>query len=89
MFDKPSFRTTALYVSNMTITTIKNVKNILVVVSINLHLGYIRNLSWIDKQILEILVDSNYAQSIKNRIGKNSEYNVISDFDALSAKSFH
>ena len=73
----------------MTFTTIKNVKSILAAAPINLHLGYIRNLSWIDKQILEILVDSNHAPSIKNRIGKSSEYDVKSDLDPLSAKSFH
>ena len=81
--------TTALYISNMPFLTIKNVKAILAGDPIRIHLRYIYNLSWIDKQILELLVDSNHADRIKNRIGKNSEYFVKSDFDPLAPDSFN
>ena len=69
--------------------SIRNIKAILAGDPIRIHLGYIFNLSWIDKQILELLVDSNHADRIRNRIGKNSEYYVKSDFDPLSADSFN
>lgn len=69
--------------------SIRNVKAILAGDPIRIHLGYIFNISWIDKRILELLVDSNHADRIKNRIGKNSEYYVKSDFDPLSADSFN
>ena len=55
---------------------------------LRIQLRQIYNISWIDKRILELLVDSNHADRIKNRIGKHSEYYVKSDFDPLSADSF-
>ena len=81
--------TTALYISNMPFLTIKNVKAILARDPICIHLRHIYNLSWIDKRILELLVDSNHADRIKNRIGKNSDYFVKSDFDPLAPDSFN
>ena len=66
--------TTALYISNMPFLPIKNVKAILAGDPIRIHLQYIYNVSWIDKRILELLVDSNHADQIKNRIGKHSDY---------------
>lgn len=81
--------TTALYVSNMPYMPIKDVKDILAASPINIQKRDIRNLSWIDKQILEILVDSNHADRMKNRIGKNSDYYVKLNFDPLSSDSFH
>lgn len=80
--------TTALYISNMSFLSIRNVKAILARDTIRIQLRHIFNLSWIDKRILELLVDSNHADQIKNRIGKHSDYYVKSDFDPLSVDSF-
>ena len=80
---------TALYISNMPFLSIPNVKAILAGDPLRIQLRHIYNLSWIDKEILELLVDSNHADRIKNRIGKHSDYYVKSDFDPLSADSFN
>jgi len=85
---KSTAPTTALYISNMPFMTIKDVKTILAAAPINIQLRDIRNLSWIDKHLLEMLVDSNHADRIKNRVGKKSDYYVKSDFDPLCADSF-
>ncbi|PWW71676.1 hypothetical protein C7212DRAFT_348828 [Tuber magnatum] len=69
-----STTTTALYVSGMTHIPLK-------------QLRFIHNLSWIDQRILEILVDTNHAERIKNRIGKYSGYVVKSSFDPLTMDS--
>ncbi|PUU78236.1 hypothetical protein B9Z19DRAFT_1065196 [Tuber borchii] len=84
-----SIVTTALYVSGIPFMTIKDIKNILASAPINLQRRDICNLSWIDRRIVEILVNTTHAQKIKNRIGKYSEYIVKSDFDPLSPESFH
>jgi len=81
--------TTALYISYMPFLSIQNVKTILVGDPLRIQLWDIYNLSWIDKQILELLVDSNHADRIKNGIGKHSDYYVKSDFYALSPASFN
>jgi len=81
--------TTALYIGNMPFLSIQNVKTILAGDPLRIQLQHIYNLSWIDKQILELLVDSNHADRIKNRIGKHSDYYVKSDFDPLSPASFN
>ena len=72
----------------MPFLSIRNVKAILAGDPIRIQLQHIFNFSWIDKRILELLVDSNHADQIKNRIGKHSDYYVKSDFDPLSADSF-
>ncbi|PUU76249.1 hypothetical protein B9Z19DRAFT_1066766 [Tuber borchii] len=84
-----SIVTTALYVSGIPFMSIKDIKNILASAPINLQRRDICNLSWIDRRIVEILVNTTHAQKIKNRIGKYSEYIVKSDFDPLSPESFH
>jgi len=58
--------TTALYIPNMPFLSIQNVKTILAGDPLRIQLRHIYNLSWIDKQILEPLVDSNHANRIKN-----------------------
>ena len=80
---------TALYISNMPFLSIQNVKAILAGDPLRIQLRHIYNISWIDKQILELLVNSNHSDRIKNRIGKHSDYFVKSDFDPLSADSFN
>ena len=72
----------------MPFLSIRNVKTIMAGDPIRIQLRHIFNLSGIDKQILELLVDRNHADQIKNWIGKHCDYYVKSDFDPLSADSF-
>jgi len=86
---KPSVNTTAIYVSGMPYTRYTEVKRILAAEPIGVQLRHIQNLSWIDKRILEILVDINHSEKMTNRITKYSQFDVKARFDPLSPESFN
>ena len=86
---KPSVNTTAIYVSGMPYTRYSEVKRILAAEPIGVQLRHIQNLSWIDKRIVEILVDINHAEKMRNRIIKYSPFDVKARFDPLSPECFN
>jgi hypothetical protein len=69
--------------------TYSEVKHILGREPIGIQLRDIRNMSWIEKRILEILVDVNHAQRMRHRIGTYSNYHIKTRFDPLSSDSFN
>lgn len=68
--------------------TIKKVKDILGSAPISIQLRDIGNICWIGQRIVEILVDVQHVERMKNHIINFSEYNVKSKFDALSPECF-
>jgi len=86
---KPSVNTTAIYVSGMPYTHYAEVKRILVAEPMSVQLRHIQNLSWIDKRILEIVVDINHVEKMRNTITKYSQFDVKARFDPLSPESFN
>lgn len=80
---------TALYLAGVPYQPLGETKRALSKKPICLQARHIRNASWIDGKILELLVDANHAQSMRNRITKYSSYLVRKTFDPLSPESFH
>jgi hypothetical protein len=80
---------TAIYVSGIPHMGYADLKQILGGSPIGIQLRHIGNLCWIEKRILEILVDVNNAQRMRKRIGKYSDYHVKTRFDPLSPHSFN
>ncbi|RPB00239.1 hypothetical protein L873DRAFT_1789164 [Choiromyces venosus 120613-1] len=78
-----------IYITGMPYSPISQVKKVLGAAPISIQLRHIRNISWIDGYILEILVDPNHVDRMKNRISKYSEYYVTTTFDPLSPNSFN
>ncbi|KAG0122689.1 hypothetical protein HOY82DRAFT_544386 [Tuber indicum] len=79
---------TPIYVRGIPYLPIGDVKRLLARKPVNLQIRYIYNMSWIDHRILEILVDGNHLQQMKNRISKDTTYSVRTSFDPLSRTSF-
>ncbi|KAG0126639.1 hypothetical protein HOY82DRAFT_542461 [Tuber indicum] len=80
--------TAAIYLAEVPHTPIREVKKLLAQTPTSIHLRHIRNLSWIEDQILEILVDSNHLQKFKNRIIYHSNFRICSKFNPLDPASF-
>ncbi|KAG0123336.1 hypothetical protein HOY82DRAFT_544251 [Tuber indicum] len=68
---------------------ISEVKGLLAASPTRIQLRHIRNISWIDFRMVELLVDSNHSTHISNRISNHSEYNINKSFDPLSSSSFN
>ena len=83
-----SSSSTAIYLAGMPEQEFHLIKQTFREAPISLHLGYIRNLSFIDGRILEILVDTNHVETMRNRLRKYSPYKVRNSFDPLSPESF-
>jgi hypothetical protein len=64
-------------------------KQILRAAPIGIQLRHIRNMSWIEKRIIEILVDVRHVQAMRNRISLYSDYMVKTRFDPLSSDCFN
>jgi len=82
-------QSSALYLAGVPHQPLGDIKRTLSQKPISLQARHIRNASWIDGRILELLIDSNHAQSMRNRITKYSSYLVRKTFDPLSPESFH
>ncbi|RPA91810.1 hypothetical protein L873DRAFT_1794652 [Choiromyces venosus 120613-1] len=89
LVQKPKVTSTAVYITGMPYSPISQVKKVLGAAPIGIQLQHIRNISWIDGRILEVLVDPNHVDRMRNRIGKYSEYYVSTTFDPLSPDSFN
>jgi hypothetical protein len=79
----------AIYLVGISFMTIKEVKAILAAAPIAIQLRHVKNMSWIEQRILEILVDRNHVESMKNRIRNYSDYRIRTSFDPLAPDSFH
>ena len=80
---------TAIYLAGVPPQPLGDIKRELCKKPISLQARHIRNASWIDGRILELLVDSNHVQTMKNRIVNYSQYLIRKSFDPLSPESFH
>jgi len=69
--------------------TIKEVKAILTASPIGIQSRHMQNISWIEQRMLEILVDRNHVERVKNRITNFSNYRIRTSFNPLSPDSFH
>jgi len=49
----------------------------------------IANICWIEQRVVELLVDIQHVERMKNHINENSKYQVKSSFDALSPECFN
>ncbi|PUU76252.1 hypothetical protein B9Z19DRAFT_1129965 [Tuber borchii] len=87
--DSQNSASTPLYLAGVPKQAINIIKQELHSKPISVQGRHIRNMSWIDRQILELLDDSNHAESMKNRIVKYSNYTLRKSFDPLCAESFH
>ncbi|KAG0123151.1 hypothetical protein HOY82DRAFT_544347 [Tuber indicum] len=91
---KPSRKTrimtsTALYLEGIPHLPIVKVKELLKATPIRIQLRHIRNISWIDRRVIELLVDTNHSVHIRNRLEIHSKYNFNRSFDPLSPSSFN
>ncbi|KAG0128157.1 hypothetical protein HOY82DRAFT_541497 [Tuber indicum] len=87
--NKVKCRASAIYVTGMQHMPIGDVKKELAGPPINIQLRYLRNISWIEGRILELLVDSNHIEQTRNRILKHSKYNIHKTFDPLHPDCFN
>jgi len=78
-----------LYISGIPFTTIKRVKDILGNPAIGIQLRDIGNICWIEQRVIELLVDVQHVERMKNHINQNSKFKVKSNFDALSPECFN
>jgi len=79
----------AIYVAGISFMTIKEVKAILTASPIGIQSRHMQNISWIEQRMLEILVDRNHVERVKNRITNFSNYRIRTSFNPLSRDSFH
>lgn len=79
----------AVYLERVPYLPISEVKVLLAAAPIRIQLRHIRNISWIDCRIVELLIDSNHFIQIQNRITGNSAFKVSKSFDPLDPNSFH
>jgi hypothetical protein len=79
---------TALYVEGIPHLPIREVKQLLAAAPVRIQLRHVRNVSWIDRRLVELLVDSNHLVKMQNRINNYSKYQVKTAFDPLSPRSF-
>ncbi|KAG0127686.1 hypothetical protein HOY82DRAFT_541847 [Tuber indicum] len=91
---KPSRKTrimtsTSLYLEGIPHLPIVKVKELLKATPIRIQLRHIRNISWIDRLVIELLVDTNHSVHIRNRLENHSKYKVNRSFDPLSPSSFN
>ena len=80
---------TVIYLAGVPPQPLGDIKRQLSSKPISVQARHIRNASWIDGRILELLVDSNHVQSMKNRIMNYSPFHIRKSFDSLSPESFH
>jgi len=79
----------AIYVAGRSFMTIKEVKAILTASPIGIQSRHMQNISRIEQRMLEILVDRNHVERVKNRITNFSNYRIRTSFNPLSPDSFH
>ncbi|KAG0122599.1 hypothetical protein HOY82DRAFT_619847 [Tuber indicum] len=80
---------TPLYVEGIPYVPISEVKGLLAASPTRIQLRHIRNISWVNFRLVELLVDSNHSTHITNRISQHSEYTINRSFDPLSSSSFN
>ncbi|KAG0127684.1 hypothetical protein HOY82DRAFT_541845 [Tuber indicum] len=80
---------TPLYLEGIPHIPIAEVKELLKAGPIRIQLRHIRNISWIDRHIVELLVDTNHLVHIRNRLDNHSKYKVNRSFDPLKPSSFN
>ncbi|KAG0128057.1 hypothetical protein HOY82DRAFT_541600 [Tuber indicum] len=80
---------TTLYLEGIPHIPIVEVKELLKAGPIRIQLRHIRNISWIDRRIVELLVDTNHFVHIRNRLENHSKYKVNRTFDPLTPSSFN
>ncbi|KAG0127732.1 hypothetical protein HOY82DRAFT_541774 [Tuber indicum] len=80
---------TSLYLEGIPHIPIVEVKELLKAAPIRIQLRHIRNISWIDRRIVELLVDTNHLLHIRNRLENHSKYKVNRSFDPLKPSSFN
>ena len=78
----------AIYFHGIPYLPIHDVKRLLAQKPVSIQLRHIQNVSWINRMILEILVDRNHAELMKNSISKDQDYQVRISFDPLARTSF-
>jgi len=74
----------AIYMAGISFMTIKKVKAILTASPIGIQSRHMQNISWIEQRMLEILVDRNHVERVKNRITNFSNYRIRTSFNPLS-----
>jgi len=79
---------TAIYIRGIPYLPIHDVKRLLAQRPVSIQLRHVQNMSWINRMILEILVDRNHAELMKNSISKDQDYQVRISFDPLARTSF-
>lgn len=84
-YDVPS---TAIYIRGIPYVPISEVKRLLAQRPVCIQLRYVRNVSWIDRTLVELLVDKNHVEQMKNRISKNHNFHVRTSFDPLTTTSY-
>ncbi|KAG0126843.1 hypothetical protein HOY82DRAFT_542389 [Tuber indicum] len=80
---------TPLYLEGIPHIPIGEVKELLKAGPIRIQLRHIQNISWIDRRIVELLVDTNHLVHIRNRLENHSKYKVNRSFDPLTPSSFN
>ncbi|KAG0127039.1 hypothetical protein HOY82DRAFT_542194 [Tuber indicum] len=80
---------TPLYLEGIPHIPIVEVKELLKAGPIRIQLRHMRNISWIDRCIVELLVDTNHFVHIRNRLENYSKYKVNRIFDPLTPSSFN
>ncbi|KAG0125028.1 hypothetical protein HOY82DRAFT_617257 [Tuber indicum] len=85
---QPRSASAAIYVSGVPFLPIREVKRLLARKPVGIQIRNVRIISWIERSILEILVDQNHVTHMKNRINKQAEFRVRNSFDPLSISSF-
>ncbi|KAG0134077.1 hypothetical protein HOY82DRAFT_537661 [Tuber indicum] len=86
---KRSTTSTPLYLEGIPHIPIVEIKELLKAAPIRIQLRHIRNISWIDRRIVELLVDTNHLLHIRNRLENHSKYKVNRSFDPLKPSSFN
>ncbi|KAG0122983.1 hypothetical protein HOY82DRAFT_619734 [Tuber indicum] len=86
---KRSTTSTPLYLEGIPHVPIAEVKELLKAGPIRIQLRHIRNISWIDRHIVELLVDTNHLVHIRIRLENHSKYKVNRSFDPLTPSSFN
>ena len=84
--DVPS---TAIYIRGIPYMPISQVKRLLSQRPVCIQIHYIRNISWLDRTMVELLVNQNHAVQMKNRISRNQDFHVRTSFDPLSPTSYN
>ncbi|KAG0121980.1 hypothetical protein HOY82DRAFT_544416, partial [Tuber indicum] len=86
---RPNTASTAIYIRGIPYLPIHDVKHMLAQRPVCIQIRHIRNISWIDRTMVELLVDENHVKQMRNRISKNPDYRVRTSFDPLAANSYN